>query len=129
MNRHQRGFTLLEVMMALAVLAISGMALLNISRENLSNSHYLSQKRPAYWVAENALTNIRLSKQWPPEQWRTETQPLADRDWQVRSRSIKTGSTNFRMVEVEVRSDKGSKATGSSKTAPLAQLQTHMLRP
>lgn len=129
MNRHQRGFTLLEVMMALAVLAISGMALLNISRENLSNSHYLSQKRPAYWVAENALTNIRLSKQWPPEQWRTETQPLADRDWQVRSRSIKTGSNNFRMVEVEVRSDNGSKATGSSKTAPLAQLQTHMLRP
>ena len=123
MKKHsQKGFTLLEVMMALAVLSISGMALLNIAGENTINNHYLSQKRPAFWVAENALTNIRLSKQWPPEQWRTETQQLADRDWEVRSRSVKTGSDDFRMVEVEVR------LAESSQSSALANLQTHMFR-
>ena len=122
--KNGKGFTLLEVMMALAVLAISGMALLSIARENTINSHYLSQKRPAFWVAENTLTNIRLARQWPPEQWRTETLQLADRDWEVRSRSVKTGSDDFRMVEVEVR----LLSSGSSNSAPLASLQTHMFR-
>lgn len=120
--KRNKGFTLLEVMMALAVLAISGMSLLTVARENTVNSHYLSQKRPAFWVAENAMANIRLSGQWPPEQWRTETEQLADRSWEVRSRSVKTGSDDFRMVEVEVR------LSESSGGNPLANLQTHMFQ-
>ena len=125
-NNSQKGFTLLEVMMALAILSISGMALLNIAGENTINSHYLSQKRPAFWVAENALTNIRLAKRWPPEEWQTQTRQLANRDWEVRSRSVKTASDDFRMVEVEVRL--ANAPANASQSAPLASLKTHMFR-
>lgn len=118
-----KGFTLLEVMMALAILSIAGMSLLSVARENLVNSHYLSQKRPAWWVAENAMTNIRLKREWPSEQWRTESQELANREWEVKSRSIKTQTDDFRMVEVEVR------PLESPESVPLAHLQTHILRP
>lgn len=117
-----RGFTLLEVMMALAVLSISGLALLMVTRENLDNSYHLSQKRPAYWVAENTLTNIRLQRQWPPKQWHKETQTLADREWEVKTRSVRTESDDFRQVEVEVR------LSQFPDSAPLAQLQTYLLR-
>lgn len=118
-----KGFTLLEVMVAMAVLAIAGMSLVGMVRENLGNSQYLAEKRPAYWVAENKMTDIYLEGKWPPSQWQMETEILANRTWFVRSRSVKTISDDFRVVEVEVRVDK---STGS---APLAFLQTHILKP
>ncbi|OED41012.1 type II secretion system protein GspI [Endozoicomonas sp. (ex Bugula neritina AB1)] len=110
-------------MVAMAVLAIAGMSLVGMVRENLGNSQYLAEKRPAYWVAENKMTDIYLEGKWPPSQWQMETEILANRTWFVRSRSVKTISDDFRVVEVEVRVDK---STGS---APLAFLQTHILKP
>ena len=118
-----KGFTLLEVMVAMAVLAIAGMSLVAMVRENLINSQYLADKRPAYWVAENKMTDIRLEGKWPASEWLPETEELSGRTWYVRSRSVKTMSDDFRAVEVEVRVDK------NSDTSPLAFLQTHMLKP
>ena len=117
-----KGFTLLEVMVAMAVLAIAGMSLIGIIRENLGNSQYLADKRPAYWVAENKITDIRLAGKWPAPQWAKEEQTLADQTWYVRSRSVKTMSDDFRAVEVEVR------ASDDVNSAPLAFLQTHLLK-
>ena len=117
------GFTLLEVMVAMAVLAIVGISLVGMTRENLSNSQYLADKRPAYWVAENKMTDILLENKWPGLEWTTETEQLANRRWSVRSRSVETMSDDYRAVEVEVRLNE------DSKTPSLAFLQTHLLKP
>ncbi|MGY0219750.1 type II secretion system minor pseudopilin GspI [Endozoicomonadaceae bacterium StTr2] len=126
-KQRQSGFTLLEVMVAMAVLAIAGLSVVGMVRESISNTRYLADKRPAYWVAENAMTDIvlshQLSKQWPPMQWRTQPVKLAGKTWYLRSRSVETVSDDLRMIEVEVRSTK------DNRQAALAMLQSHMLKP
>ena len=122
-RKAKQGFTLIEVMVAMAVLAIAGMSLVGMIRENLSNSQYLAEKRPAYWVAENKITDLLLEGKWPSSQWQSEIEELAGRTWYVRSRSVKTMIDDFRAIEVEVRA---SRVTDS---APLAFLQTHLLKP
>ncbi|MCL6268743.1 type II secretion system minor pseudopilin GspI [Sansalvadorimonas sp. 2012CJ34-2] len=121
-KRHQSGFTLLEVMVAMAVLAIAGMAVMGMLRETLGNSQYLADKRPAFWVAENAMTDIQLTKKWPPRLWKEERVKLGNKTWYVRSRSVETVSDDLRAIEVEVRTIKDD-----TKPA-LASLQSHLLK-
>lgn len=62
-NYHSRGFTLLEVLIALAIVALSAGALLGSVTSSASNVIYLKQKTLAEWVALNRLTEIRIAKQ------------------------------------------------------------------
>lgn len=60
-----RGFTLLEVLIALAIVAMSVGALLGTITSSASNVAYLKDKTLAEWVALNRLTEIRISQQMP----------------------------------------------------------------
>jgi general secretion pathway protein I len=64
-GKRQRGFTLLEVLIALAVLAIALAALIKGISGHVSNLTYLKERSLAHWVALNALTELRVSGQWP----------------------------------------------------------------
>ncbi len=57
--RH-RGFTLLEVLVALAVLAIAMAALIKTGGENTRSAAYLRDKTLAQWVAMNVIAEQRL---------------------------------------------------------------------
>jgi general secretion pathway protein I len=63
----QAGFTLLEVLIALAIVAMSVGALLGTVTSSASNVSYLQEKTLAEWVALNRLTEIRLDHQNMPE--------------------------------------------------------------
>lgn len=60
-----RGFTLLEVLIALAIVALSAGALLGSVTSSASNVIYLKQKTLAEWVALNRLTEIRIDRNMP----------------------------------------------------------------
>ena len=121
-SNHQKGFTLLEVMLALSILAIVGIGITQAVGANVSNTLYMRQKTIARWVADNELTTIRLEQQWPRENWESYTVDMANIEWHIRKRSVKTGSDDFRMVQVEVRDRK------DDKVAPLETLQTYMVQ-
>nr|WP_314689463.1 type II secretion system minor pseudopilin GspI [uncultured Pantoea sp.] len=57
----QRGMTLIEVMVALLILASAGLALIKASQERVRNLDYLQRKQIASWVADNQLTLMTLS--------------------------------------------------------------------
>jgi type II secretion system protein I len=67
----QRGFTLLEVLIALAIVALSVGALLGTVTSSGSNVSYLHDKTLAEWVALNRLTEIRTAKLMPDAGKRT----------------------------------------------------------
>ena len=56
----KRGFTLLEVMLALAIFALAAMAVLQIASGALSNQQILEEKTVAGWVAENQTALLYL---------------------------------------------------------------------
>lgn len=66
MKRHSAGFTLIEVMVALAIVAIALMAGLQASSALTRNAARQAQVLGAQLCAENQLTLWRLQRQLPP---------------------------------------------------------------
>jgi general secretion pathway protein I len=56
----QQGFTLIEVLIALAIVAIALIAIVQTSILTIENANYLKQKTIAIWVADNAIANLQL---------------------------------------------------------------------
>ncbi len=65
--KRQRGFTLLEVLVALAVLAIALAAAIKAVGSHVSNQTYLKERSFAHWVAMNKVAELRTSGQLPNE--------------------------------------------------------------
>jgi general secretion pathway protein I len=77
-----RGFTLLEVLIALAIVALAVGALLGTITSSGSNVSYLKDKTLAEWVALNRLTEIRTAKLMPDPGKRTGSAEMGGMRWQ-----------------------------------------------
>ncbi len=60
MNRRDAGFTLLEVLVALAIIAFALAATIRLSGQAAANTATLKEKTLAQWVAQNLVTEMRL---------------------------------------------------------------------
>lgn len=101
-GRRNHGFTLLEVLVALAVVAIALSALLTSSGQTINAASGLRDRTVAQWVAENRLAEMRLEAGWP-DIGRTRGQvEMAGRDWFWTMRVEETQDEDLRRVEVEV---------------------------
>lgn len=98
----KRGFTLLEVMIALAVFAISAIALLSETNQGVSQSLYLEEKSYSLWIAENTLTELRLKPEWPSLGKDNNQITQFNRDWHIETDVTSTGERSLRRVEVTV---------------------------
>ena len=76
------GFTLLEVLIALAIVAMSAGALLGTITSSASNVSYLKDKTLAEWVALNRLTELRIAQQFPVKGKRTDYSEMGGVRWQ-----------------------------------------------
>lgn len=69
-NKHKhrnKGFTLIEVLVALAVMAITGVAILKVTQEHIMTLTSVQELSIASWVANNQMTETTLKAQikWP----------------------------------------------------------------
>lgn len=90
------GFTLIEVLIALAILSISLTAIIKSTSQNIKDTVYLQDKTIANWVGMNALNEARLGITKPAtsptpqdtgmlgEQWTTETNYAASKNPHIR---------------------------------------------
>ena len=60
-----RGFTLLEVMVALAIIALALAAALRVAAQSNTDTRELALRTAAGWVADNLLTEQRVLGVWP----------------------------------------------------------------
>jgi general secretion pathway protein I len=98
----QRGFTLLEVLVALAILAIIMGALIKVTDSYAFNAGYLQQKTLAQWIAENKATEYQLMQQFPPVGSKEGETEMASVDWQWRVRVSNTEDRRLRRLDISV---------------------------
>jgi general secretion pathway protein I len=131
MKRRHGGFTLLEVLVALAVLALSLGAAIQAVGDYTTNQAYLRDRTFAEWVARNQLASVQLSGQWPAVgQQKGDAEmpaPGAEtegREWRWTMQVIQTAEADLRRLDIEVfPRDAGDKAE------PVARLSGFMERP
>lgn len=85
MNRRCRGFTLLEVMVALAIFATVAAAVLGAASRTLHNAGRLADLSLAGWIADNRLTELQLARPAPGPGRDTRSLDYAGRTWEVES--------------------------------------------
>jgi general secretion pathway protein I len=77
-----RGFTLLEVLVALVILTVALAALIKASSEHTRNTFYLQERLLAHWVGQNLLARYEAGL-WRVEAGRQEGRMRqADREWE-----------------------------------------------
>ncbi|MDA3921205.1 MAG: type II secretion system minor pseudopilin GspI [Salinisphaera sp.] len=64
-RQHSGGFTLIEVLIALAVLAIALVAFVSAGAQNADYATYIRDRSVAEWVARDQLVEYQLQADWP----------------------------------------------------------------
>ncbi len=118
-----QGFTLLEVMVALVVVAIALAALVKGGGQSATTAAWLRDKTFAHWVAMNRVTELRLQKQWPDAGESNSDEEMGRHHWYSLAKVITTDDPDVRRLEVEVRAS-------DSKEAPVvARVTAFLTRP
>ena len=82
MSNRESGFTLIEVMVALAILAVVAVAASRASSAYLNSVDVLRTRTLAHFVAQNAAADLRIQETYLTAN-RTQTTTAQGRDWQV----------------------------------------------
>ena len=114
--KRQLGMTLLEVMLALVIMATAGVAVINAASGALNNHSKLQNKTFALWVASNRLTELKLQQVWPSSSWKNDTEEFAGVTWYLRYQSVETGDGDFKALDIEVSDVKEGRALAYLRT-------------
>ncbi|WP_158269381.1 type II secretion system minor pseudopilin GspI [Saccharospirillum sp. MSK14-1] len=83
MSRSEAGFTLLEVMVALAVFAVMAGAIALANTQNLAAARQIEEQSDARWVNQNILSQLRFSALPDAGDRLTRDARFNGRDWEV----------------------------------------------
>ncbi len=98
-----RGFTLIEVLVALAVLAIALAAVLRAMGQSIDLTAQLRDRTLALWVAQERAVQHQLKRDWPAVDTTEGTMEMGDREWRWRERVSAVGDTpDLRRIDIEI---------------------------
>lgn len=121
-RRIETGFTLIEVLVALAVIAIGLVAVLAVAARSGRVDSNLQQRTFAAWVASNQIERMRLASKWPGLGTSDGKITLADQKWHWKAKVAKTEDPDLRRVTLSV-------ATEAKPDDPVTRLLGFIGRP
>jgi general secretion pathway protein I len=99
----QRGFTLIEVLAALVIVALGMIAAIQAVTQAARNGTYLRDKTLAHWIGMNVLTERRLQASPPDIAESTGRVEFADQQWQWSMQVTQTQVASLRRIDIAVR--------------------------
>lgn len=106
-SRSATGFTLIEVLVALAIVAVTLGAGIKAAGSLTNNAQRLAEVSAAQWCADNQLTGLRLSKQFPGVGDGEFGCEQLGRSYRGKLVVRPTPNPNFRRVDAQIANDAG----------------------
>ncbi len=100
---HQRGFTLMEILVALAIIAVVLGALVQAAGASASNAGRIRDKSVAQWIASNRLAEMQLAGTFPDTGTKTGEAEMLGQVWHWKTRVQNVEDDDLRRVDIEVR--------------------------
>jgi general secretion pathway protein I len=102
MKQRASGFTLLEVLVAVSIVAITMGALLSAFAHYANQAGYLRQRTIATWVAHNRLNELLLEPAWPGTGRREKFMEMSGVEWRYRMDVSNTDDPALRRIDLRV---------------------------
>jgi general secretion pathway protein I len=109
-HRRTSGFTLIEVVVAIAIVALGLGALFNVLANTASNIGSLRERTFASWIANNRIAEVRLATVFPSVERTTGELEYAGSRWRYEQIVSQTEVEGLRRIDVRV----GPKASAPS---------------
>lgn len=116
-----KGFTLLEILVALACLSIALVAGLKTSGSAVRNATGLKERTLAHWVTTNRAAELELDREWLPLGTSHGKVLMADHLWYWTVQTKKTPDPDIRQAEIS--------AGLEEKGEALASMEIYLARP
>jgi general secretion pathway protein I len=101
-----RGFTLIEVMVALAIVATALPALMMLITSQLQGAGFTREKTQAFWIAENQLTRVQMRHALLPQHSLPDTQSgelaRGGQTWYWQLKTQDTEVEDFKRLDIQV---------------------------
>ena len=101
--RASRGFTLIEVLAALVIVALGMLGVIEAVTQSARNGTYLREKTLAHWIAMNVITEARLQAEPPAVAERSDEVEFAGERWRWTMVVTQTEVESLRRMDVSVR--------------------------
>ena len=103
-GKKQNGFTLIEVLIALVILAIAFSAVMLVMRSSVYQTDRVQTQLAANWVAMNVISSMQLGLQAPPtKDLRMDgSEPMNRQVWSWRARVSENSNPHYKRITVSV---------------------------
>ncbi|HKK03495.1 MAG TPA: type II secretion system minor pseudopilin GspI [Gammaproteobacteria bacterium] len=101
-SRRATGFTLVEVMVALAIVSIGLIAVFNAIIQMAHSTSTMRERALADWIAMNEITGIRIAGDFPEIGRFDGDTRFAGRDWRWEAEISETGVEDLRRIDMSV---------------------------
>ncbi len=118
-----RGFTLLEILVSLAIFAVVSITIYGRIGDVLMQTGSLEARTFATWVAQNTLTRLQLEQvpgEAPAAGRVVESVTMANREWELITEISATADSGLRRVDIRVHH--GGEGDGRREGDPIARL-------
>ncbi len=122
----QKGFTLLEILVALAVFALAASVLLVTDGRAIRQTARIQEMVQASWLADRELNRYYIENLWPDIGKHGDSVNASGRDWYLRHTVSATSQQGLRRLEINVFPGSGKP---SDSIKPVYRLTGYVRRP